>query len=400
MSGVLSNLYDNVSYSLAIHSQEMLRLQEETATGSRINRISDNPSVAHHLMVLDSQQSSTHNYIENLNTVVNTFEMTTSTVQSINDELIKTKELLTQIAGGIYGEENRNRVGDGLDDHLEQLVQLANAQHTGEYLFGGDKTGAPPYTVTRNSDGRIASVTYQGSEDERTVQTAPGVETDVFLVGPDIFQSNDRGTPDFITESTGAILPSSPGTANVTGDVWLTVTHNGTSFELSIDDGATTVDLASVSDTSNVAVTNANGKVIYIDASSADLTTGTDLISIPGTYNMFDTIISARDLLYNTHNLPEHQLNEAIQSSANAISEVNELVLQSNVSLGLTSGFLYDLQATLEDAQANTKEESDTLSEVDIAQVAIDLSRRQVLYEMSLSVAGKLMQVSLLDYIR
>ena len=34
------------------------------------------------------------------------------------------------------------------------------------------------------------------------------------------------------------------------------------------------------------------------------------------------------------------------------------------------------------------------------AQVAIDLSRREVLYEMSLSVAGRLMQVSLLDFIR
>ena len=39
------------------------------------------------------------------------------------------------------------------------------------------------------------------------------------------------------------------------------------------------------------------------------------------------------------------------------------------------------------------------MEEADIAQVAIDLSRHEVLYQMSLAVAGKLMSLSLLDFI-
>jgi flagellin-like hook-associated protein FlgL len=39
------------------------------------------------------------------------------------------------------------------------------------------------------------------------------------------------------------------------------------------------------------------------------------------------------------------------------------------------------------------------LQQADVAQIAIDLSREQVLYQMSLSVAGKLMTTSLLDFI-
>lgn len=396
MSGILNNLYSNVSYALALHSQDMLRLQEETATGSRINRMSDDPSLAHRVLVLESKNSSQKNYIDNLNTVLNTFEVTASTIQSMNDELIKTKELITQVAGGIYGENNRQRIADGINDHLEQMVQLANSQHANEYLFAGDKTTTAPYTVTRDSDGNITAVTYQGSDNKRTVETAPGVDTGIFHVGTEIFNSSNRSTPTFPLEATDASLGS--GTPNVTGDNWLTVTHNGTSYELSLN-GHTAVDVAGASDSSNVAVTDANGKVLYVNADTIT-STGTELVRVPGTYNVFDTLISTRDILNNTQSLPDHQLTTAMQSAADAVSEVSELILQTDVSVGLTTGFLYDLQTTLENAQANSEEESGSLSEVDIAQVAIDLSRRQVLYEMSLSVAGKLMQISLLNFLR
>jgi len=49
--------------------------------------------------------------------------------------------------------------------------------------------------------------------------------------------------------------------------------------------------------------------------------------------------------------------------------------------------------------QFDTEDEANGLQEADIAQISIDLSRRQILYQMSLSVAGNLMSMSLLDYI-
>jgi flagellin-like hook-associated protein FlgL len=53
----------------------------------------------------------------------------------------------------------------------------------------------------------------------------------------------------------------------------------------------------------------------------------------------------------------------------------------------------------MKNIQYNTEDETTRLQEADISQIAIDLSRREVLYQMSLSVAAKLMSMSLLDYI-
>jgi flagellin-like hook-associated protein FlgL len=49
--------------------------------------------------------------------------------------------------------------------------------------------------------------------------------------------------------------------------------------------------------------------------------------------------------------------------------------------------------------KANNEDENSKLQQADIAQIAIDLSRQQALYQMSLAVAGRMMSLSLIDFI-
>ena len=85
---------------------------------------------------------------------------------------------------------------------------------------------------------------------------------------------------------------------------------------------------------------------------------------------------------------------------AGSLEEVRSLLVGKSVSMGSKIGFLDNLKDSLENMKFNTADETTTLQQADIAQIAIDISRRQVLYQMSLSVAGKLMSMSLLDFIR
>ena len=76
------------------------------------------------------------------------------------------------------------------------------------------------------------------------------------------------------------------------------------------------------------------------------------------------------------------------------------LLVQAEVSIGAKIGFLDNLKEALTSLKYNAEDEATRLAEADIAQIAIDLSRREVLYQMSLSVAAKVMSVSLLDFLR
>ena len=389
MSGSLNNIYNNVSYALYLHSVEMTRLQEQVTTGSRINRPSDDPSCSYRVVTLNSQEKSLGNYINNISETVSTLNLSSTVIQDIQSAIVETKVRLTQIMGGIYTEENREQLADGINDTLEQIVSLANTKHMGQYLFGGSNTTSAPYLAER-TNGQITGVTYQGSLENREIEVASGIKSSAFQVGYDIFGSDDRSDP-VILGDTGAAAGS--GTSSVKGDTWLTVRDNG-GYELSIDDGASWVAAGGT----NTAVTNAAGQVLYVDATSIS-STGVDMVSVPGTYNIFDTLISARDLLRNERELSDAQLRDLQNNSLTALDEINELIVQAEVSVGSKIGFLDNLKESLTNLKYDAEDESTLLQEADIAQIAIDLSRREVLYQMSLSVAGKLMSLSLLDFL-
>ncbi len=397
MAGSIQNTHRNVTYALALHSRDLARLQEQVSTGSRVNRISDDPSVAAQLLSLESQKQSLIHYQDGLTDIVNTMEMATTILESMTAELRSTQEVLTQIAGGIHGQSNRDRIADSIDDRLEQTLLLANTQNGNRYLFSGAKTSTQPFVATRDNNNEITAVTYQGSQEQRRVEVAAGVKTAVYWVGNDVFRGSQRKTAEFVLDNTGATIGS--GTSGVRGDVWLEVTANGASYDLSIDGGATKTSVAAAGDITNIPVTNAQGEVLYVNASNIT-TTGTDVISFPGSYDMFETLISIRDILRNEKGLPDHQLNEVLQGAIDWTGEVSELLLQTQVRVGSRTAYLENLNQTLDDMEFNIVEEKTQLGDADIAQLAVDLARRSILYEMSLNVAGKLMSISLLDFLR
>jgi len=394
MSGALNSIYNNVSYALYLHSVEMARLQEQATTGSRINRPSDDPSYSYRVVTLNSQERSLGNYINNLSEVVGTLELSSTIIQEIGSALTETKVRLTQVIGGIYHEETRERTAEGINDILEQVVSLANTKNMGQYLFGGNNTTSAPYLVER-TNGKITGVTYQGSLENREIEVAPGIKSSIFQVGSDIFGSDDRSDPVFLGD-TG--VKAGTGTSNLQGNTWLTVTGSAGNYSLSIDDGLSTFNTDGTD--TNLAVTDSTtGKILYLDTTEIN-STGVELVSVPGTHDIFNTLMSIRDMLKNERGLSGAQLRELQDNSLIALEEISRLLVQAEVSVGSKTGFLDNLKDSLKKLKYDAEDEATLLQEADIAQIAIDLSRREVLYQMSLSIAGRLMSISLLDFIR
>jgi len=389
MSGSLNNIYNNVSFALYLHTNAMAKLQEQASTGSRINRISDDPAAAYRVLGLNTNEKSLENYINNLSEVASILGFSSTILDNITSGLAEIQIRLTQITSGIYDEAARKRTAEGIDDILEQIVSLANTRHMDQYLFGGTDTGSAPYTVER-TNGKITRVTYQGSLESRDIEVAPGVESSAFYIGDNIFRSNDRSDPIFIGD-TGA--KAGTGTSSVHGAVWLTVRDNS-GYELSIDDGATWIPAGGA----NTLVTNSlTGEVLYVDTTG--ISTGVELVSVLGTYDIFNTLIIIRDVLENVKVLSEAQVREMLTKLPSSLEETSKLMVQAQVSIGSKIGFLDDLKHSLKGLKYDTEDEATRLQEADIAQIAIDLSRREVLYQMSLAVAAKLMSMSLLDFI-
>jgi flagellar hook-associated protein 3 FlgL len=393
MSGTLNTIYNNLNYALHLNSEALIRLQEQTATGSVVNRASDDPSTAHRILELNSQKTSLEDYMNNIQETLNTLELSSSVIVDISSTLTETQTRLTQVISGIYDDESRKTTAEGINDLLEQIVSLANTQYADEYIFAGGNSTSVPYLIER-TDGEITRVTYQGSDENRNIEVAPGVNSSAFYVGQDIFHADDRSEPVFLGD-TGA--QAGTGTSNVRGNTWLTVTGTAGNYTLSIDDGLSTFNTDGTD--TNLAVTHSStGEILYVDTTQIN-NTGVALVRVPGTQDIFNTLITIRDILRNEKSLSEAQLREALNSALTSLEESKELLVQAEVAVGSKIGFLDDLEDSIENIKYNTEAESTSLQEADIAEIAIDLSRREILYEMSLSVAGKLLSLSLFDFL-
>jgi flagellar hook-associated protein 3 FlgL len=395
MSGSLINVYNNAAFAMARQAETMARLQEQASTGSRINRASDDPSAAYRILGLNSQQASLANYTDTLNAIVSSMEFTSTLFAQIQSELTDTKARITQVLGGIYDASTRERLADGINDILEQVISFANTKHSGQYLFGGTDSASAPYVIERDSQGKITTVTYQGSFENRNVEAAPGVEASAFQVGEDVFRSDDRSDPQFVG-STGAA--NGTGTSSVTGFVWLTVTYDGSNYKMSIDDGDTWTTVPAGGNTNQAVTDSRTGKVLYVDSTAIN-NTGTDMVCVPGTHDIFNTLITIRDVFKNDRELPESQIQTIRDNLMESLDEVSGLVTQTSVSTGSKINFLNNLKQGLEDIKFNAETETTNIEEADITQIAIGLARSETLYQMSLAVVAKTMSMSLLDFI-
>jgi len=394
MSGTLSNVYNNASFALSLHTNALARLQEQASTGSRVNRPSDDPSAAYQILGLSSQANLLANYMDNLSGVVDTLEISSSTVSSMQSSLTQVKLLLTQVASGVYDEQARETTSGQVNDMLEHIVLLANTEHMNEHLFGGGDTTSAPYTVER-TDGKITSVTYQGGSEGRNIEVAPGIQASAFYAGDSIFGSDDRAEPIF-SGLTGAAAGT--GTSSVRGDVWLTVIHDGSNYQISIDDGLTYTTVPAGGEANQAVTDSITGRILYVDTTQIN-STGVELVRVPGTYDIFNTLISLRDILANERGLSDDQLNEVRGEAQVALDEVQNLLVQASVSIGSKIGFLSDLKDSLTEQSYSAEDQIARLEDADIAQIAIDLSERELLYQMSLATVGKIMSMSLLDFI-
>ena len=112
MSQTLNNVYNDVSFALHLHSEAMARLQEQMATGSRINRASDSPSDAYTVLELSSQKNALENFIDRISEVSGTLQLSSGVIADAMSELAEVRTRMTQITNGIYTQEQRERAAE------------------------------------------------------------------------------------------------------------------------------------------------------------------------------------------------------------------------------------------------------------------------------------------------
>ncbi len=177
--------------NINLNLKKMQEIQEKLSSGKRINRPSDDPSGARKVLGLKTEELKLQQFSVNTEIAKERMNYTFNSLENIQDILNKIEKLGVQASNDTLGQSERKIIASELNELVESVLQFTNADNDGRYIFAGTETSTMPFSATRDSNGRISSVSYAGNSEKINYQIGPNTDIQINVPGGTIFQ--DKG---------------------------------------------------------------------------------------------------------------------------------------------------------------------------------------------------------------
>ena len=176
-------------------------LQQQVASGKRIELPSDDPISALRLLPMQSDLKNLAQMSENVALARESLDTGAAALEDASSVMQRVRELTMQASNGTFAQGDRASIGAEMDQLLQQLVGIGNSRRGERFLFGGTESGSPPFEIEETASG--TRVVYNGNRERLDIEVAPGVQTGINLAGDSIFMTRERSGAT-LTGGTGA----------------------------------------------------------------------------------------------------------------------------------------------------------------------------------------------------
>lgn len=185
---------------------QMEQLQQQTTTGRKINKASDDPVGITYSVRYRAEISANEQYQENVDSALSWLDFNDTVVAQAGDVLQRVKELATQGANGTNPDLALDNIKSEIEQLKRQLIDIANSKLNGKYVFNGEQFDKMPYDTTDP-----AMVAREVATDTGKVKYAVGVNTqlDINFTANQVFGAADpTGTGDNVFSVLDRIITS------------------------------------------------------------------------------------------------------------------------------------------------------------------------------------------------
>jgi flagellar hook-associated protein 3 FlgL len=156
----------------------------ELATGSSINKPSDNPSGAAQVVQINDLSSQVDSFRSSIGSIDGQFSTANSTLSSVDTALQRAISLGVEAANGTVSPSDQAAIVTELTGIQSQLLSLANTSYQGQFIFAGTATTAPPFVVDSTQP---SGVRYVGNTGTNKVTIGAGYQLQANVPGSQIF---------------------------------------------------------------------------------------------------------------------------------------------------------------------------------------------------------------------
>jgi flagellar hook-associated protein 3 FlgL len=176
---------------LASLQSRMTKTQAELTSGIRISKPSDDPTAVGDVLQLESDIGRATQVASNLNGVKSEVDTASGVVQNAVSLLDQARSLAAQGASTTISPTDRTAMAAQAEQILNTLIDDSRATFDGQYLFSGDNSSQPAYSVNlANPNGVNRLVTAPAT---RLIQDSNGQTFAVAKTAQDLF---DHRNPD------------------------------------------------------------------------------------------------------------------------------------------------------------------------------------------------------------
>ncbi len=339
--------YEQVNLNVAKNRSTMSELQNQAATQKRVTKPSDDPVAAARVLGNRVDLTGHKQYLKNLNYARSFLEYTDQSLADLSEVLVRAKELaIHQSSDASANAETRRVVATEIEQLYNQMVQIGNRKLGDRFVFGGYKTVHAPFDLEGRYKGDSGEMLIHIDKDSFMAMNIPGAK--VFL-GKGL--SKDGG---------GGLSPEQPRTVEELIQQRVLDTQKELELRGPASEG---VDGATVSEEQG------------------------------GGLSLFQTLKNLEISL---------RVNDkdGVQESLDTIDQALNQVVLTRAQVGSRSMALDSALQSLERAKVDSQVAISQLEDADVFQTVSDINKTEATLQATLQTSGKLMQKSLLEFLR
>jgi len=404
---------DDMQYHMRMREWRMNEIQNRMAEQTRVKELRDDPVAAAHSTRYTSKIHRLTRFTRNIDTARGNLRIAEGYMSSANDILHRIREIAVQGATGTYTRQETTYMAEEVNELLNELVEIANAKNgDGSTIFAGDRTGGAAYRILRGGvpgtdKNVVTSVDYIGTAAPGKIEISEGSYIDAALQGNRVFWAEHQqvfsniDAQTFQVQEDSAILVDGIEVSLKSGDsvhsVIAKINRSGAAVKASLDPVRNSLLLSTTVPHELMLEDLGNGTVLQ------DLGILGDTGRPPGNYHrdarvsggsLFDMIIHLRDSLYSGDTL------QIGGGSLKGIDLAQNNLLASIADIGAMDERMQVVEKRLAYEIPELKAKNSKEVDIDLAEAITDLKMLEYTYKAALQTAARILQPTLMDYLR
>lgn len=192
-----NTVQDNIVRQIQQLGVQSSKLQTQVATGQRILHADDDPAATARVLNHQSELRRVDQFDQNATRALEISQATFAGLSDVKEISDRASELAT-LGRSPTSPEALRAYSAEVNQLIEQLLQVGNTRLGNDYLFAGTAVDAPPFSATRDVDGNVTAVTYDGNLSQASIPLS-----EVASVTPSSDPATNQSVRDMLNQLVG-----------------------------------------------------------------------------------------------------------------------------------------------------------------------------------------------------